>query len=44
MVFTSFRTKEQADGFAACLDQGKVKWIDVEQDSDGRWVVMYQAR
>ena len=44
MVFTSFRTKDQADGFASCLDTDKVKWIDVEQDSDGRWVVMYQPR
>ena len=44
MVLTSFSTKDQADGFAYCLDTNKVKWIDVEQDSDGRWIVMYQPR
>lgn len=44
MTFTSFRTKDQADGFASCLCPTKVKWVDVEQDSDGRWVVMYLVR
>lgn len=44
MTFTSFRNKEQADCFASCLSPTKVKWVDVEQDRDGRWVVMYVVR
>lgn len=44
MVFTSFHTEEQAQGFASCIDRSLVKFVDVDQDSDGRWTVIYQPR
>lgn len=44
MRHASFRTKEQADDYASCFDLTKVKYVEVEQDSDGRWVVMYEPK
>ena len=44
IIFTSFKTESQARGFAGCIDLSLVKFVDVEQDSDGRWTVIYQAR